>query len=72
MAKQRSKDENFSAWWRALRDPLSFLLGSGVVIYEMVVEHADQKLVLGLAAALLGLPVAAWAGKRLDRRGDGE
>ena len=72
MAPRRTRDESVTAWWRALRDPLSFLLGSGVVIYEMVVEHADQKLVLGLAAALVGVPFAGWAGKKLDRKGGGE
>lgn len=70
----RTREEEVAAWWRAVRDPLSFMLGSAIVVYEVVVAHADQKLVLGVAAALLGIPVAAWTGRKVDTKkvGDGE
>ena len=45
-------------WWRALQAPLSWTLGAGILIAEIVRHGQDPELII-VGAGLVGLPLVA-------------
>jgi hypothetical protein len=47
----------WNRWWRVLRDPLTWTLGAGLLIYETVARHGQDSELLVVASGLIGLPI---------------
>lgn len=43
--------------WAAARGPASFVLGTGILIYEMIARHPVDAELLIVAGGLVGLPL---------------
>lgn len=59
--------------WKALRDPLTWSLGAGLLIYESVIRHGTDQGLLIVIGGLLGFPVIVRYEERRERQqGNGE
>lgn len=54
----REPARGWEARWQSAQEVVSYALGVGFAIYEVVIRHGQDPAVIGLAGVLLGLPRA--------------
>lgn len=57
----------YEIFWTRLRGALTFLGGFGIAVYEVGWDKSDRFWPYGIAAAMMGLPLASAAESALDR-----
>lgn len=64
----REPARGWEAWWDSLQARVSYVLGVGFAIYEVVVRHGQDPAVVGLVGVLLGLPKVIRGDRDRERR----